>query len=137
MKSSQRAGERKAVSLESGLIAALSLLAWPWHRVRGIRRRFGRRQRGVIKNSVMAYLTHIDHYEDSATGRHVTAETPHARSVGWSYRQIKERVEAEYPGSRVSMMTIRSYARDAKQEGLAMPRSRPYSKRVGNGGAKH
>ena len=104
----------------SRLLAMLSFLAWP-----------RRPRRGVLKRSVLDALRHVEYHEDPADGRVVDPEALNARSVGWSYRDIKARVEAEYPGCRVSLMTIRAYARDAKEQGMEMPARRPYSKRLG------
>ena len=106
----------------AGLLS--SSAAWlPW-----VRRR---PRRGELKTAIMAALTHVDYYEDRDTRRPVDPDTPGARSVGLSYREIQRRVQVEHPGGKVSIMTIRSYARDAGQEGRAMPYRRPYSKRSG------
>ncbi len=86
-------------------------------------------RRGDIKTAVMSALTHADYYEDRDTRRSVEPDASGARSVGLPYREIQKRVQAEYPGSRVSILTIRSYARDAKQEGYVLPYRRPYSRR--------
>ena len=113
-------GEARARSMLVSLLS--SSTAWlPW-----IRRR---PQRGELKEAIMAALTHVDYYEDRNTHRPVDPDASGARSVGLSYREIQRRVRAEHPGGRVSIMTIRSYARDARQEGYVMPRRRPYSKR--------
>ena len=105
------------------LAGLLSLsAAWlPWARRRP--------RRGEIKTAIMAALTHADYYEDRDTRRSVEPDTPGARSVGLPYREIQKRVRAEYPGGKVSISTIRSYARDAKQEGYVLPYRRPYSRR--------
>lgn len=113
---------------DSRLLSGLSLLVWPWNRLPGIPW-LSRRRRGMLKRAVVAHLAYVSHYEDSLTGRPVARGTPGARSVGLSYREIKKRVEEENLGSRVAMMSIRSYARDARLEGVEMPRRRPYSRR--------
>ena len=105
---------------QTRLLALLSLLAWP-----------RRPPRGALKRSVLSALADVKHYEDPLDGRVVSPQTPNAQSIGWSYSEIKARVEADYPGCRVSMMTIRAYARDAKEQGMALPARRPYSKRLG------
>lgn len=107
---------------QSRLLGLLSLLSWP-----------RRPPRGALKQSVLSALADIKHYEDPLDWRVVDPQAPNARSVGWSYREIKARVEAEYPGCRVSMMSIRAYARDAKEQGMTMPARRPYSRRLGRG----
>ena len=86
-------------------------------------------RRGEIKTEIMAALSHIDHYEDRDTRQPVDPGTPGARSVGLSFREIQQRVQAKYPGRGVSILTIRSYARDAAQGGQAMPYRRPNSAR--------
>ena len=120
----------KASSSESapgGMLSELSgLLAmrmpWlPWNRRRP--------RRGEVKTEIMAALSHIDHYEDRDTRRPVDPNAPGARSVGLSFREIQRRVRAKYPGSGVSILTIRSYARDAAQGGQTMPYRRPNSAR--------
>ena len=105
------------------LAGLLSLsAAWlPWTR--------RRLRRGEIKTAIMAALTHTDYYEDRDTRRSVEPDAPGARSVGLPYREIQKRVRAEHPGGKVSILTIRSYARDAKQEGYVLPYRRPYSRR--------
>ena len=105
------------------LAGLLSLsAAWlPWTR--------RRLRRGEIKTAIMAALTHTDYYEDRDTRRLVEPDAPGARSVGLPYREIQKRVRAEHPGGKVSILTIRSYARDAKQEGHVLPYRRPYSRR--------
>ena len=105
------------------LTGLLSLsAAWlPWAR--------RRLRRGEIKTAVMAALSHVDYYEDRDTRRPVAPDVPGARSVGLPYREIQKRVQAEHSGGKVSIMTIRAYARDAKQEGYVLPYRRPYSRR--------
>ena len=83
----------------------------------------------------MAALIHVDYYEDRNTRRPVEPNAPGARSVGLPYREIQKRVQAKHPGGKVSIMTIRSYARDAKQEGQVLPYRRPYSKRARSSGS--
>ena len=118
--------ERGETGAQSMLGSLLSLSATWIPR----RRRVVRPRRGEVKAAIMAALAQVDYYEHPDTHRPVDADTPGARSVGLSYREIQRRVRAAYPGSRkVSMMTIRSYARDAKGEGRAMPYRRPYSTR--------
>ena len=109
--------------VQSALVGLLSLsTSWlPWVRKPP--------QRGECKTAIMAFLVHVDHYEDRDTRRPVDRNAPGARSVGLSYREIQERVQEKYPGRSVSIMTIRSYARDAKKEGRAMPYRRPNSMR--------
>ena len=108
---------------QSALVGLLSLsVSWlPWVR-KPLRR-------GERKAAIMALLVHVDHYEDRDTRRPVDRDASGARSVGLSYREIQARVRAKYPGCSVSIMTIRSYARDAKKEGQAMPYRRPHSMR--------
>ena len=119
------AAERGEVTKRSVLASLLSLSAlWAPGRRRAPPRR------GEIKAAVLAALVEVDYYEDRDTGRPVDPGARGARSVGLSYREIQRRVRAAYPGgAKVSMKTIRSYARDAKQNGSAMPRRRPYSAR--------
>ena len=94
------------------------------------RRRAAPPRRGAVKEAILAALVQIDYYEDRDTRRPVDPGARGARSVGLSYREIQRRVRAAYPGGgKVSMKTIRSYARDAKQDGYVMPRRRPYSTR--------
>ena len=109
--------------VQSALVGLLSLsTSWlPWVRKPP--------QRGECKTAIMAFLVHVDHYEDRDTRRPVDRDAPGARSVGLSYREIQERVQEKYPDRSVSIMTIRSYARDAKKEGRAMPYRRPNSMR--------
>ena len=108
-------------SVMSGLLSIRA--SWlPWIR--------GRPRRGEVKIEIMAALAHVDHYEDRDTRRPVDPGVPGARSVGLSFREIQRRVRAKYPGSGVSILTIRSYARDAAQEGQAMPYRRPNSTRL-------
>ena len=109
-------------SVLAGLLS-LSTAWWPWVRKTP--------RHGELKAAVMAALTHVDHYEDRDTRRRVDPDAPGARSVGLSYREIQRRLQTEYPGGRVSIMTIRSYARDARREGWAMPYRRPNSTRRG------
>ena len=117
-----------AESMLAGLLsAAAARRPWPWVRRRRAARE--RPRRGEVKTAILALLAHVDHYEDRATRRPVAADAPGARSVGLPYREILGRVRARYPGGRASIMTIRSYARDAKQRGMAMPYRRPYSRR--------
>ena len=111
---------REQSALLVGLLS-LSTALLPW--VRKLPRD------GECKTAIMAALAHVDHYEDRDTRRTVDRDASGARSVGLSYREIQERVRAKYPGRGVSIMTIRSYARDAKKEGLAMPYRRPNSMR--------
>ena len=115
-------GHATTQSVLAGLLS-LSTAWWPWVRKTP--------RHGEIKASIMAALTHVDHYEDRDTRRPVDPEASGARSVGLSYREIQRRLQAEYPGRRVSIMTIRSYARDARREGRAMPYRRPNSMRRG------
>lgn len=119
----------RGVGAESMLTGLLSVsAAWrPW--VRGIRPARERPRRGEVKAAILALLVHVDHHEDRATRRPVAPDAPGARSVGLPYREILKRVRARYPGGRASIMTIRSYARDAKREGVALPYRRPYSRR--------
>ena len=107
-------------SVLAGLLS-LSTAWWPWARKTP--------RHGELKAAIMAALTHVVHYEDRDTRRPVDPDASGARSVGLSYREIQRRVQAEYPGCRVSIMTIRSYARDAKRAGWAMPYRRPNSMR--------
>ena len=107
-------------SVLAGLLS-LSTAWWPWVRKTP--------RHGELKTVIMAALTHVDHYEDRGTRRRVDPDASGARSVGLSYREIQRRLQAEYPGRRVSIMTIRSYARDARREGRAMPYRRPNSMR--------
>ncbi len=118
----RRAPRREAVA-RSALASLFSLSAakFPW-----IRRA---PMRGELKAAIMAALAYVDHYEDRNTRRPMEPDAPGARSVGLSYQEILRRVRARYPDSRVSILTIRSYARDAKQEGWAMPYRRPQSTR--------
>ena len=87
---------------------------------------------GDIKRVVIGLLAETDHYEDPATRRSVPADEPGAVSVGLSYREIQERVRERFPGGRCTIMTVRSYARDAKLEGQTLPYRRPYSDRQRN-----
>ena len=112
--------EARAQSLLTGLFS-LSAAWLPWARRHP--------RRGEIKTAIMAALTHADYYEDRDTRRSVEPDAPGARSVGLPYREVQKRVRAEHPGGKVSILTIRSYARDAKQEGYALPYRRPYSRR--------
>ena len=114
---------RGGAGTQSMLAGLLSLsAAWlPWARRRP--------RRGEIRTAVLAALAHVDYYEDRDTRRPVEPDVPGARSVGLPYREIQKRVQAKHPGGKVSIMTIRSYARDAKQEGYALPYRRPYSRR--------
>ena len=109
----------KAQSMLMGLLSLSTTLPW-------LRRPA---QRGEIKTAIMADLVHVDYYEDRDTRQPVDPDAPRARSVGLSYREIQRRVRAKHPGGRVSITTIRSYARDAKQEGRPLPYRRPYSRR--------
>lgn len=86
-------------------------------------------ERGAAKKAILAALAEVDYWEDRATGRPVDVHTPGARSVGLSYRDIQKHVQAKHPDIRVSMMTIRTYARDAKEAGQVLPGRRPYSQR--------
>ena len=114
--------EARKRSLLAGLLS-LSALWMPG-------RREARPRRGAVKEAIMAALVHVDYYEDRDTRRPVDPGTPGSRSVGLSYREIQRRVRAAYPGGgKVSITTIRSYARDIKQDGHAMPYRRPYSAR--------
>ena len=110
---------------QSALASLLSLSPawWPWVRKTP--------RHGELKMAIVAALTHVDHYEDRDTRRPVDPDASGARAVGLSYREIQRRLQAKYPGGRVSIMTIRSYARDAKKEGWAMPYRRPNSRRRG------
>lgn len=115
---------RGETGVRSALASLLSLSA-AWFP--GIRKS---PRRGDLKASITAALVHVDRYEDRDTRQPVDADAPGARSVGLSYREIQRRVQAEYPGARISMMTIRSYARDAREEEeLALPFRRPNSTR--------
>ena len=115
--------ESRAQSVLTGLLSLSAAL--PWSRKPP--------KRGEIKTAVMAALVHVDHYEDRDTRRLVDPDAPRARAVGLSYREIQRRVRAKHPGGRVSITTIRSYARDAKQQGAPLPYRRPYSSRRGRG----
>ena len=117
------AGRGAASLAQSALASLFSLSAgwWPWVRKSP--------RYGELKRTIMAALTHVDHYEDRDTRRPVDPDAPGARSVGLPYREIQERLQTEYPRIKVSIMTIRSYARDAKKEGEAMPYRRPNSRR--------
>lgn len=121
----RKPSERGAVRAQSMLASLLSLsMAWM------PQRRGDPPRHGEVKAAIMAALVEVDYYEDRDTRRPVDANTPGARSVGLSYREIRRRVRAAYPGGgKVSMTTIRSYARDAKEDGRAMPYRRPYSTR--------
>ena len=114
----ERGGPR-AQSVLTGLLSLSAAL--PWNRKPP--------KRGEIKAAVMAALAHVDHYEDRDTRQPVGPDAPRARAVGLSYREIQRRVRAKHPGGKVSITTIRSYARDAKQEGAPLPYRRPYSSR--------
>ena len=118
-----RGASRRETVARSALASLFSLSAmrFPW-----IRRT---PQRGELKAAIMAALAYVDHYEDRDTRRPMEPDVPGARSVGLSYREIQGRVRARYPDSRVSILTIRSYARDARREGWAMPYRRPNSTR--------
>ena len=122
------ANERRDHAVRSMLT---TLLAATWLQFRGVPAGRERTERGRLKTAVMAALAHVDYYEDRISGQAVAPNAAGARSVGLSYREIKQRVESEHPGNRVSMMTIRSYARDAKHNGRTMPGRRPYSRRFG------
>ena len=113
---------REAVA-RSALASLFSLAAvrFPWTREPP--------RRGELKAAIMAALAYVDHYEDRDTRRPMEPDAPGTQSVGLSYREIQRRVRARYPDSRVSILTIRSYARDARQEGWAMPYRRPNSTR--------
>ena len=115
-----RRGEAVARAALASLFS-VSAARFPWIRVPP--------RRGELKTAIMAALAHVDHYEDRDTRGPVGPDTPGARSVGLSYQEIQRRVRAQYPGGHVSILTIRSYARDAKQEGWAMPYRRPNSMR--------
>ncbi len=116
----RRGGEAIARAALASLFS-LSAVRFPWVRETP--------RRGELKAAIMAALAHVDCYEDRDTRRPVGPDAPGARSVGLSYREIQRRVRARYPGGRVSILTIRSYARDAKEEGWAMPYRRPNSMR--------
>ena len=103
------------------ILFSLSTVWLPWIRKH--------RQRGDLKREIMAALAHVDYYEDRNTQRPTDPDDPGARPVGLSYREIQRRLRVRHPRGKVSIMTIRSYARDAKQEGHVMPHRRPYSKR--------
>lgn len=119
---SRERAERGGPRAQSVLMGLLSLsAALPWNRKPP--------KRGEIKAAVMAALVHVDHYEDRDTRQPVGPDAPRARAVGLSYREIQRRVRAKHPGGKVSITTIRSYARDAKQEGAPLPYRRPYSSR--------
>ena len=118
------ARRRTTVSPNALLAGLYSLWA-----IRSRRTRPSKPRRGEIKAFVMEALTRIDHYEDRITRRPVDPDAVGARSVGLSYRQIREEIRARYPGIRISMMTVRSYARDAKEQGEPLPYRRPYSVR--------
>ena len=117
---------REAVA-RSALASLFSLAAvrFPWTREPP--------RHGELKAAIMAALAYVDHYEDRDTRRPTEPDAPGARSVGLPYREIQRRVRAKHPGGRVSITTIRSYARDAKQEGRPLPYRRPYSRRRGRG----
>ena len=119
-------GDARTPAMLAGLLS-LSAAWLPWTRRRP--------RRGELRAEVMAALTHVDYYEDRDTHRQVESDVPGARSVGLPYREIQKRVQAKYPGGKVSIMTIRSYARDAKQEGYVLPYRRPYSRRTRNSGS--
>ena len=111
-----------------GGVLSLSAAWLPW-----VRRH---PRRGELKATILAALTHVDYYEDRDTRRKVEPDAPDARSVGLPYREVQKRVRKAHPGGRVSIMTIRSYARDAKREGHVLPYRRPYSRRhTGDSGA--
>ena len=112
---------QREAAARSALASLFSLAAarFPWTRPR----------RGEVKAAVLAALAHVDHYEDRETRRPVAPDAPGARSVGLSYREIQRRLRARYPAGRISILTIRSYARDARQEGWTMPYRRPNSTR--------
>lgn len=115
-------GEVRAQSM----LASLLSLSTAWMP----QRRGAPPRHGEVKAAIMAALVEVAYYEDPDTRRPVDSNTHDARSVGLSYREIQRRVRAAYPRSaKVSMMTIRSYARDAKDEGRALPSRRPYSAR--------
>ena len=117
-----------AASMLSGLLSVSAAgRLWPWARFGRPARE--RPQRGEVKAAILTLLVHVDHYEDRGTRRPVAADAPGARSVGLPYRDILRRVRARYPEGRASIMTIRSYARDARQQGVALPYRRPYSRR--------
>ena len=120
---------RGVVGAESMLSGLLCVWAARWPRIRRTRPARGRPQRGEVKVAILTLLIHVDHYEDRATRRPVAPDAPGARSVGLPYREILKRVRMRYPAGRASIMTIRSYARDAKREGVALPYRRPYSRR--------
>ena len=126
--------EAGAASMLSGLLSVTAAAGRfrPWPRPGRPAR--GRPRRGEVKAAILVLLTHVDHHEDRATRRPVAADTPGARSVGLSYREILKQIRTQYPGGRSSIMTIRSYARDARQQGMAMPYRRPYSSRRRNPG---
>ena len=113
-------GEPRAQSMLTGLLSLSAALPW-------VRKPPPRR--GEVKAAIMAALVHVDHYEDRNTHRPVDPDSPGARSVGLSYREIQRRVRAEHPGGKVSITTIRSYARDARSQGHPLPYRRPYSRR--------
>ena len=119
----RRTPPRREAVARSALASVFSLSAarFPWLRRTP--------RRGELKAAIMAALAYVDHYEDRNTRRPMEPDAPGARSVGLSYQEILRRVRARYPDSRVSILTIRSYARDAKQEGWAMPYRRPQSTR--------
>lgn len=112
-------GEIKTQSMLMGLLSLSTTLPWLRRPTR----------RGEIKTTIMAALVHVDYYEDRDTRQPVGPDAPRARSVGLSYREIQRRVRAKHPGGKASITTIRSYARDAKQEGQPLPYRRPYSRR--------
>ena len=116
--------EARTWSALAGLLSSPAV--WPpW-----IRRR---PRRGELKDTIVSLLTHVDYYEDRDTRRPMDPDAPGARSVGLPYREILRRVRAEHPGGSVSIMTIRSYARDARLEGHVMPYRRPYSRQSAGG----
>ena len=86
-------------------------------------------ERGKMKQAILAALQRVDRYEDHLTQKTVEEAAANARSVGLSYKEIQTAMHDQFPGRWIPLMTIRSYARDAKQEGLELPYRRPYSRR--------
>ena len=119
-----REAPRRGEAVVCSMLASLySLAAVRFPRLRNTPRY------GELRTTIMTALAHIDHYEDRNTRRPATPDALGAQPVGLSYREIQMRVQSEFPGRSISIMTIRSYARDAKQEGRTMPYRRPNSKR--------
>lgn len=87
-----------------------------------------------IRSIALELLTEVDFHEDKtkrpSDSNRVSANHPHARSVGFSYEAIVDKIRNKYDGAQTSAACLRWYVvkmrnGDSSYEGYDLPNRRP------------